>query len=63
MRIDNVFEIGDIVYLKTDEDQKPRMILSIEVFAQGELLYRLISGTFESHHYDYEMSKEKTYFK
>jgi hypothetical protein len=61
MQIDNVFEIGQTVYLKTDEDQKPRMVVSFEVFAVGEILYKLMSGTYQSHHYDFEISETKNY--
>jgi len=57
--INNTYDIGDICYLKTDQDQKPRQVCAIEVFKAGELLYRLIQGTVVSSHYEFEISKEK----
>lgn len=61
MVIDNEYEIGDIVYLKTDEEQAQRMVVFIKVFKDGELVYSLSRGTIESQHYSFEISKEKTY--
>lgn len=58
MIINNEFEIGQIVFLKTDKDQEPRIIISIEVFAAGELLYSLKCGIATSSHYGFEMSNE-----
>lgn len=57
MIIDNKFEIGDVVYLKTDTEQKPRIVYCIKVF-KGEYLYDLTSGTQTSSHYDFEISTE-----
>ena len=59
MQIDNVFEIGDLVFLKHDPDQLIRQIISIEVFAEGELLYKLKCGGFSSYHYDFEITTDK----
>ena len=59
MCIDNAHEIGDIVYLKTDQDQLPRIVVAIEVYKQGELLYSLMQGTIRSPHYDFEITTEK----
>lgn len=56
--IDNKYEIGDIVYLKTDADQLARIVTSIQVFKVGELIYKLACGINESPHYDFEISKE-----
>lgn len=42
MVIDNKFEHGDVVYLKTDDEQKPHIVSKIEIFKGGELLYGLI---------------------
>lgn len=59
MIINNVFDFGDIVYLKTDVDQNPAIVLSIKVFKNGEYLYEIIRGTTTSLHYDFELSTEK----
>jgi hypothetical protein len=57
MFIENNYNIGDIVYLKTDVDQHPRMILSIWVRPTG-ITYELGCGTASSYHFDLEISPE-----
>lgn len=52
------FEIGDIVYLKTDVDQLPRQILSYQI-DDTSTLYNIISGTVTSTHYGVELSHDK----
>lgn len=61
MIIDNIYEIGQVVYLKTDTDQIPRIVISISVYKGGELLYKVASGTSTSEHYEFELSKEKEF--
>ena len=58
--IDNKFEIGQIVYLKTDIDQYPRMITRLSI-APGLITYCLALGSIESWHYDNEISEVKNY--
>lgn len=58
MIIENKFNIGQTVYLLTDEDQKPRLITSI-IVNKYDLLYQMNNGTLQSTHYDYEISEEK----
>ena len=53
------YDLGDIVYLKTDEDQKARMICSINIKPGLQVLYSLECGTESTIHYEIEMSKEK----
>jgi hypothetical protein len=55
MLIDNIFEIGDMVYLKTDLEQQPRIVFALEV-RKGDIMYRLVCGTEVSDHYDFELS-------
>jgi hypothetical protein len=50
-------KIGDIVYLKTDPSQSPRMVTAI-LTRQGGRSYYLSRGTEETHHYEIEMSTE-----
>lgn len=57
--IDNKFEHGDVVYLKTDDEQKPHIVSKIEIFKGGELLYGLINKKEVSSHYEFEISTEK----
>lgn len=61
MVIDNAFEFGELVYLKTDREQLERLVTGFSVNPNG-LLYRLVSGTNDSTHYAVEISKEKTIF-
>lgn len=51
---------GDIVYLKTDPDQKPRMVVAITIRPGGPTsnYYELACGEESSFHFDIEMSKE-----
>lgn len=60
--INNAFELGEIVYLKTDIEQKPRMVCSVQAFLEGEVLYHLISGTYTSSHYAMEITRDKPVF-
>lgn len=58
--IDNQFDFGDIVYLITDEEQKPRIVCSLEVYQGGEIIYRVNSGTVMSSHYEFELQAVKS---
>jgi len=40
MVIDNKYNIGDIVYIRTDVEQKPRIVIEI-VITGGDVLYRV----------------------
>jgi hypothetical protein len=56
--IDNKWDIGDTVYLKTDKEQLPRIIFRFIVY-RNEILYELATGTINSSHYDFEISSDK----
>ncbi len=58
MVIDNIFDIGQTVYLKTDVDQVPRMVVRYSV-TKETVLYILASGEKETTHYDIEISETK----
>ncbi len=62
MLIDNKFDLGDIVYLKTDPDQKERLVTGVTVRPTG-LLYELSVGEEDSTHYDLEITTEKDVLK
>lgn len=51
-------DIGDIVYLRTDPEQYPRLITSFVVEPSGMLLYKLALGDRKSDHYEFEMMKD-----
>jgi hypothetical protein len=56
-----VYDLGDIVYLKTDPDQHKRMIGRVGVDFAG-VVYTLCMGDITSIHYAEEISSEKTIF-
>ncbi len=59
MTINNKYAIGQIVYLKTDDQQLKRMVLAIQVRANSQIIYTLASGSNESFHFEMEISTEK----
>lgn len=58
LNIDNKFDIGQCVYLKTDPDQNARIITSI-IVNKYDLIYEMIYSTSVSRHYDFEISETK----
>jgi hypothetical protein len=62
MVIENDFNIGEAVYLKTDNDQNERVVTGIQVSPHG-LFYRLVNGTTETWHYNIEINREKNVLK
>lgn len=58
MKVDNRFYIGQVVYLKTDPEQKPRIVTVISV-GDGWLMYRLAHCDQESTHSAVEISEER----
>lgn len=61
MKINNDFNIEDIIFLKHDVEQLPRMIIEIRI-RKEDILYEVQSGVVISSHHSFEMSKEKTIF-
>ena len=58
--IDNTYELEQVVYLKTDTQQLPRVVYCIEVY-KGNLIYGLAQGAGISKHYEFEMTEDKTH--
>jgi hypothetical protein len=58
MTINNKHNIGDIVYLITDEQQRQRIVTGI-VIRPTAVMYHLACGDDESGHYDIEISTTK----
>jgi hypothetical protein len=56
--IDNKYELGEIVYLITDEDQRKRVVISIFVTPENCIMYEVQNGINFSRHYDFELSRE-----
>lgn len=58
MLIDNKYSIGQVVFLKTDPDQLPRIVTQIKITSK-DILYQLSICASVSDHYDYEISENK----
>ena len=56
MTIQNKFEIGQTVYLATDQDQSPKMVTAITVSHKG-LQYTLSGQCMDSYHFDFEIAE------
>jgi hypothetical protein len=59
MVIDNKYEFGQEVCLKTDVDQKVRLVTGLLVRPNGSMSYELSCGTESRWHYDFEISTDK----
>lgn len=62
MRIDTKYDIGESVYLKTDTDQKQRIVRQITIKRNSQE-YCLVCGTEESWHEEFEFTTEKDVLK
>ena len=62
MRIDNAFNIGQSVYLKTDTHQHERIVTGIALREFG-LIYMVSLGESESNHYGFEMTADRDTMK
>lgn len=60
MEIKNKFDLKEIVYLKTDEDQKEWLVCSIIVDHQG-VMYGIRSSNINATVYDFELSSTRRY--
>lgn len=52
------YEIEDTVYLKTDIEQRERMVIAYEV-AKDCTFYKLACGDEYSYHFGYELTRDK----
>jgi hypothetical protein len=59
MVIDNKYGFSQEVYLKTDIDQKVRIVTGMLIRPNGCISYELSCGTDSRWHYDFEISTEK----
>lgn len=57
--LQNTYNFGDIVYLKTDKEQNPRIITAFVSCPAGDILYEVNCGTIVSRHYEFEITGEK----
>ena len=61
MVINNIFEIGDIVYLRTDTEQQPAIVTAIIVRDGGSVQYSINMGMVSYAADSCELSTEKCY--
>ena len=59
MVINNDYDIGQIVYLKTDTDQHKRIITALMISSEGMIRYQVACGTTEYWADFCELSTEK----
>lgn len=57
--VDIPFDFFQIVFLVTDMDQLPRMVVGVKVCPYGDTLVELQAGTVISSHYIGEISDQK----
>lgn len=55
--IGNEFEIGQTVYLKTDEDQRKYFVTRI-IIEVGNMVYEISNNGFRTEVYDFEISDQ-----
>jgi hypothetical protein len=55
--IENKFDLGQEVYLKTDREQVKRLVIGICLRPNG-IIYELACGPATSWHYDLEMAEQ-----
>jgi len=53
------FVLEQVVYLRTDSDQEPRIVVGVQFIPGGSIQYRLNCGACESWHYECELTGEK----
>lgn len=59
MKVESNYEIGEVVYLKTDKEQLPRIVTGFLVRKQITVYYLVHSDSQESPHYEYEFTREE----
>lgn len=58
LTIEVVYEIGEIVYITTDEDQRRWQVVAYKVYS-NELLYEVYGPGRSYVAYDFELSRDK----
>lgn len=59
MMIDEKFQLGQVVYVKTDIEQSPGMVTAINI-RPGHVTYLVTTGDSSVCFYDFELSAEKS---
>jgi len=55
--IESIYDLGDIVYLKTDKEQDRRIVTQICIATTG-IQYQLACGIVSTWHSDFEITKQ-----
>lgn len=63
MMLESKFDLGQMVYLKTDHEQRERQITQITWGGNMGIRYCLTCGITETWHYDIEITTEKDQIK
>lgn len=63
MDIKSRYDIGSIVFLATDQEQKERMVIQIAVRPGNVLFYELSNADSSSWHYEFEILPERDIVK
>lgn len=61
MIINTTYDIGEEVYLTTDNDSYKRLIVSIIIKHGGTIEYLLAQGSYSSWHFENEITRERIY--
>lgn len=61
MNFRSKYDIGEIVYIKTDPDQKKRMVVQVCFGGTGKIEYHLRCGADSVWCFEMEMSLDKDY--
>jgi hypothetical protein len=57
------YNLGQLVYLVTDDEQKDRLVIAIKFTIDGGLVYTLSCGTNDTSHYEAEISETRNIIK
>jgi len=57
--INTKFDLGEIVFLKTDEEETPYIIISITYDINNSIVYNLKNGCEVSYHFEKEIKSNK----
>lgn len=58
MKTKILYNVGDLVYLRTDPDQSPRLVIAVLIY-EGHTKYGVVRGVEESWHYPIEIAKDR----
>jgi hypothetical protein len=63
MNIKTKFSIGELVFIKTDEDQRENIIVSINIYPNNMITYTIGNAGYYTEVYEFELTREKNTLK